>query len=167
MVYYQNRRCGQETSRQKRQIEMNRILILDPGSITGWAVYNRTTKELLNSGCIRLYKAPANKLTYLEMELSDIISEYRPDKIYKEKKYEFVRGRKNVHAVMVHATYHATIIKIASECNIPLVEIDTRRWARKKVAQARAREITGRKRISTHASEAIAWGDVICRMEGL
>jgi len=146
---------------------MNRILILDPGSITGWAVYNRNTKELLNSGCIRLYKAPANKLTYLEMELSDIISEYRPDKIYKEKLYIFTRGRKNLKAVMTHATYHNVIIKVAEGYLIPIIELNTRRWARKKVAQARAREITGKKRISTHESEAVAWGDTICRMEGI
>jgi len=145
---------------------MNRILILDPGSITGWAVYNRTTKELLNSGCIRLSKAPANKLTYLEMELSDIISEYRPDKIYKEKLYIFTRGRKNLKSVMTHATYHNIIIKVADGFLIPVVELNTRRWARKKVAQARAREITGKK-LNTHQSEVVAWGDVICRTQGL
>jgi len=143
------------------------ILILDPGSITGWAVYNQIEKKLLDSGCIRLYKAPANKLTYLESELRKILTDYQPDKIYKEKKYEFVRGRKNVHAIMVHATYHDTIVKVASECKIPLVEIDTRRWAKKKVAQATAREITGRKKISSHESEVIVWGRLICMTKGL
>lgn len=146
---------------------MTRILILDPGSITGWAIYNRVTKELLDSSCIRLSKAPANKLTYLEAELRKILADYQPDKIYKEKKYEFVRGRKNVHEVMVHATYHDTIVKVASECKIPIVEIDTRRWAKKKTAQSTAREITGRKKISTHESECICWGKLICMTRGL
>lgn len=143
------------------------ILILDPGSITGWSLYNRITKELIDSGCIRLSKAPANKLTYLESELRKLITEYRPDKVYKEKKYEFVRGRKNVHAVMTHATYHDTIVKVASECNIPLVEIDTRRWSKKKVAQATAREITGKKKISTHEAETVVWGKLLCRLKGI
>ena len=142
------------------------ILILDPGSITGYAIYNRTTQELLTSGCIRLSKAPANKLTYLEIELSNIIIEYRPDKIYKEKLYAFTRGRKNVYASMTHATYHNIIIKVAEGYGIPLVELNTRRWARKKTAQATAREITGRK-LNTHQSECICWGALLCRIRGL
>ena len=143
------------------------ILVLDPGSITGYAIYNRRTQELLTSGCIRLYKATENKLTYLETELKKIINDYKPNHIYKEKKYEFVRGRKNVHAVMTHATYHDTIVKIASECKIPLTEIDTRRWIKKRLAQRTALEITGRKKISTHEAEVIVWGRLICRMKGL
>lgn len=145
------------------------ILIIDPGSITGWSVYNRITKELLDSGCIRLCKTPVNidKLTYLESELLGILSEYHPDKVYKEKLYEFIRGRKNLHAVMIHASYHKEIERVISEWDIPLVELDTRRWAKKRVAQVMAREITGKKRISTHEAEAVVWGRLICMTKGL
>jgi Holliday junction resolvasome RuvABC endonuclease subunit len=142
-------------------------MVIDPGVNTGWSIYDYLPQKLLGSGCIYLTKAPANRLTYLESEFRKILTKYQPDRVYKEKKYGFVRGRKNVRAIMIHTTYHDMIEKIVSEWGVPLIEIDTRRWAKKKVAQVTAREITGRKRISTHESETICWGRLLCMTRGL
>lgn len=153
------------------------IIILDPGSITGWAIFQNG--KYRDSGAIYTNNTKGNKCVYIRQELMKILVEYQPTRAYIEKKGEYAITvklkdkygkyfRKNLEKQnQMYSAYWETVNAVISEWGIPCVDLDTRRLAKKKIAQLRAKEISGKTRISTHEAEAICWGEWIITKEKL
>jgi len=145
---------------------MNKFIVIDPGCHTGWAIFK---DRLIASGCIHLYACgKINRFLCLEARLKDFLREHNPQKAYIEQKSTFVRMRGrplNVKAIMVYGSMWDTVNKVISEWGIVCEYLDTRKLAKKKVAQKMAKKYTKKKRINTHEAECICWGLYILQKE--
>ena len=148
---------------------MRNILIADPGSNTGWAVFEIETHLLLDSGCI--YPKGKNKFLNLEYQLQIILSRWKPIKAHIEKLYTFP-----ITAIVVdkktgkpkrqylskqnqsYGAYWQTVNKVISEWGIECEYLDTKNLAKKNVAKAAARSYIKKKRYTDHEAECIVWG---------
>lgn len=146
------------------------ILICDPASHTGWAVFNTGTHRLKGSGCIYPVPENCNKFLHLELELKVILKKYQPIKAYIEKLYTYpitavIKDRRTGiprHVSLSkqnqsYGAYWQTVNKVISEWRIECEYLDTRKLAKKNVAKAMARNHIKKKRFTSHEAEAVCW----------
>lgn len=145
------------------------IIILDPGSKTGWAIFDTETHKLIKSGCI--YPKGNNKFLNLERKLAEILLRYHPVKAYIEKLYTFpitaiVTDRRTGIPRRIslskqnqsYGAYWQTVNKVISEWGVECEYLETRKLAKKNVAKAMARKYIKKKRYTDHEAEAVVWG---------
>ena len=132
----------------------NGFIVFDAGYKCGWAFFNN---GYVSSGLIDISKN-LSPYIYLEEQIKELLEKYKPKKAYIEEQSHFVRmGNRpiNVKAVQKYTTAWEITNKVIDQFGIPCESINTRRLARKKMAQIIAMQITNRKRISTHEAETV------------
>ena len=148
---------------------MPNIFIGDPGSHTGWAIFNTETHILITSGCI--YPKGENKFLNLERKLAGILLRHKPVKAYIEKLYTYPivvtvinkttglpERRYLSKQNQSYGAYWQTVNKIISEWGIECEYLETKRLAKKNVAKAMARNYIKKKRFTDHEAEAVTFG---------
>jgi hypothetical protein len=159
---------------KKKKKKKNYSIAFDAGSCTGYAVGERAVGKvgvtIVESGCIYTNSSALkgmsvnDKVDYLKQSIRDILVQHKPRTAYMEMLYTFpiiriVRGRKVVLSKQNqrYAIYWQAVSGVLSEYGIPCEMIDTRRLAKKKLAQNYAKQKTGKSRMSTHEAEAIVF----------